>query len=460
MGIVSADFGGRRIRRRIVRWVVFIFLGLALFWWAPRLLLLYTEWLWFKFDVGFPGVFWTVLNTKIGLGLVFGLAFLILVLGNVELARRLARRTVWYDEERALRQRIAEVMEYFAARYLYLALAVFAVLVAYGVGRGAADQWNKFLLFHHGVSFGTNDPIFGRDVGFYVFRLPFWQFLWQWAYVVLWAVFVLSAGAHYLDKAIRVLRGVPAFAPHVKVHLSVLLGAILVVKGIGYRIDAFNLLYSPRGVTFGASYADIHAQLLAVQGTPTTALVRVPSIERLRVGRALDLGADGLVLPRCDAPADAADALRWMRFPPAGIRGVALLNRGNGYFERTHDNLAATVNDRVVGVFQVESPEAVAAAGDLAAIEGVDVLFVGPADLSHSMGVPGRFAEPAFTDALDAVVAACRAHGKSAGILLADASFVPAYRERGFSFLGVGSDAGWVSSGARAQAAAARAALG
>ena len=263
MGIVSADFGGRRIRRRIVRWVVFIFLGLALFWWAPRLLHLYTEWLWFKFDVGFPGVFWTVLNTKIGLGVVFGLAFLILVLGNVELARRLARRTVWYDEERALRQRIAEVMEYFAARYLYLALAVFAVLVAYGVGRGAADQWNKFLLFQHGVSFGTNDPIFGRDVGFYVFRLPFWQFLWQWAYVVLWAVFVLSAGAHYLDKAIRVLRGVPAFAPHVKVHLSVLLAAILVVKGIGYRLDAFNLLYSPRGVTFGASYADIHAQLLA-----------------------------------------------------------------------------------------------------------------------------------------------------------------------------------------------------
>ena len=208
------------------------------------------------------------------------------------------------------------------------------------------------------------------------------------------------------------------------------------------------------------SEADIHAQLLAVQGTPTAALVRVPSIERLRVGRALDLGADGLVLPRCDAPADAADALRWMRFPPAGIRGVALLTRGSGYAERTHGSLASTVNGQVLGVFQVESPEAVAAAGELAAIEGVDVLFVGPADLSHSMGLPGRFDEPAFTEALDAVVAACRANGKAAGILLSDASLVPAYLGRGFSFLGVGSDAGWVSSGARAQAAAARAALG
>jgi 2-dehydro-3-deoxyglucarate aldolase/4-hydroxy-2-oxoheptanedioate aldolase len=207
------------------------------------------------------------------------------------------------------------------------------------------------------------------------------------------------------------------------------------------------------------SEADIHAQLLAVQGTPTTALVRVPSVERLRIGRALDLGADGLVLPRVDSAAEVADALRSMRFPPAGIRGVALLNRGNGYFERGHADLAATVNARIVGVFQVESLDAVASADELAAIEGVDVLFVGPADLSHSMGIPGQFSERAFTDALDAVVAACGRHGKSAGILLADASFVPAYRERGFTFLGIGSDAGWVVQGARAQVSAARAAL-
>ncbi len=249
----------------------------------------------------------------------------------------------------------------------------------------------------------------------------------------------------------RILAGEPTIGAWI--NLGSLAAAEMVARA-GYDWVVLDLEHGM------GSEADIHAQLLAVQGTPTTALVRVASIERLRVGRALDLGADGLVLPRCDRPADATDALRWMRFPPAGIRGVALLNRGNGYLERTHDNLAATVNDQIVGVFQVESPEAVAAAGDLAAIVGVDVLFVGPADLSHSMGIPGRFAEPAFTDALDAVVAACRAHRKSAGILLADASFVPEYRERGFSFLGVGSDAGWVASGAKAQAAAARAALG
>ncbi|HEX8959478.1 MAG TPA: aldolase/citrate lyase family protein [Solirubrobacterales bacterium] len=206
--------------------------------------------------------------------------------------------------------------------------------------------------------------------------------------------------------------------------------------------------------------AEIHAQLLAVQGTATCALVRPASAERLRIGRALDLGADGLVVPRLETLAEVAETLRWMRYPPAGIRGVALTTRGGGYFEVGHEELAASVNDRVLGVFQVESPEAVAAADQIAAIDGVDVLFVGPADLSHAMGIAGRFAEPAFTNALDAVVAACRSHGKAAGILLGDASFVPEYLSRGFTFLGIGSDGGWVASGAKAQLSSARAALG
>ncbi len=253
------------------------------------------------------------------------------------------------------------------------------------------------------------------------------------------------------DLRRRILAGEPTIGAWV--NLGSLAAAELVARA-GYDWVVLDLEHGMGGE------AELHGQLLAVQGTPTTALVRVPSIERLRVGRALDLGADGLVLPRCDTPADAADALRWMRFPPAGVRGVALPNRGNGYFERGHADLAAAVNDRVLGVFQVESPEAVAAAADLAAIDGVDVLFVGPADLSHSMGIPGRFSEPAFLAALDAVVAACRAHGKTAGILLPDAGSVPAHLERGFGFLGVGSDTAWVASGARAQAAAARAALG
>jgi 2-dehydro-3-deoxyglucarate aldolase/4-hydroxy-2-oxoheptanedioate aldolase len=253
------------------------------------------------------------------------------------------------------------------------------------------------------------------------------------------------------DLRRRVLAGEPTIGAWV--GLASLASAELVARA-GFDWVVLDLEHGM------GSEADIHGQLLAVQGTPTSALVRAASSERLRIGRMLDLGADGLVIPRLETVDDVADALRWMRYPPAGIRGVALGTRGGGYFGIGHADLAASINDRIFGVFQVESPEAVAVAEPLAAIDGVDVLFVGPADLSHAMGMPGRFTEPAFTDALDAVVGACRAHGKAAGILLADASLVPVYRDRGFTFLGVGSDSGWVWSGAREQVDAARAALG
>ena len=263
MGIMSADFGGRRLRRRVVRWILLVAAILVFFWLLPGILNLYTEWLWFKHDVRYPSVFITILGTQIGLGIVAGVIFLVLLLGNVELARRLARRALWYDEETALRMRLAEVMEFFVTRYLYLALVILAIIVAYSVGQSTAQHWNDYLLFKHGLPFGIKDPVFNRDVGFYVFRLPFIQYLWQWLYLTLIAVFILSAATHYFDKAIRVLRGTPAFASHVKVHLSILLGLILVVKAIGYRIEAFYLLYSDRGAAFGAGYTDINAQLLA-----------------------------------------------------------------------------------------------------------------------------------------------------------------------------------------------------
>jgi 4-hydroxy-2-oxoheptanedioate aldolase len=206
--------------------------------------------------------------------------------------------------------------------------------------------------------------------------------------------------------------------------------------------------------------ADLLAQLLAVQGTPASAVVRVSSAERLRIGRVLDAGADGLMIPRLETHAEVKAALAWMRYPPDGIRGVATATRGAGYATVSHADLASNVNERVLGVFQVESMAAVEASDALAATDGVDVLFVGPADLSHSMGIPGRIDAPPFTDALDHVVAACRSHRKAAGILLRDATSVAAAREQGFSFIGVGSDTGFVIGGAASAVARSRAALG
>jgi 2-dehydro-3-deoxyglucarate aldolase/4-hydroxy-2-oxoheptanedioate aldolase len=176
------------------------------------------------------------------------------------------------------------------------------------------------------------------------------------------------------------------------------------------------------------------------------------------VGRILDLGADGLMIPRLEATDDVRATVDWMRYPPEGTRGVAAGTRGAGYSTVGHPEIRS-INERVLGVFQVESRAAVAAADELAAIDGVDVLFVGPADLSHEMGIPGELADPRFVGALERVASAAAAHGKAAGMLVRDASEVEAYLARGYRFLAIGSDSGLIMHGARAQLAEARAAL-
>ncbi len=201
--------------------------------------------------------------------------------------------------------------------------------------------------------------------------------------------------------------------------------------------------------------SELLAHLTAIELTGAAALVRPQSGERLRIGRALDMGAEGVVVPRLDTHEQAVEAMTFLRYPPAGHRGVALLTRGARLGTVNHAGVAA-LNDDIVGIFQIESPSALEAADDLAATDGVDVLFVGPADLSHSLGVPGQFSNERYQDGLRRVVAACRAHGKAAGILLYDpASFRP-HLDLGFTFVGIGADISFVNDGVRAALRAAR----
>ena len=195
-------------------------------------------------------------------------------------------------------------------------------------------------------------------------------------------------------------------------------------------------------------------QLYAVATTPATPLVRIERSDRLRVSRALDLGAGGLIVPRVESADDVAQALSWMRFPPAGMRGVALGGRGQGFGRVGHANIG-TLNDVVLGVFQIENASAVAEADAIAALSGADVLFVGPADLSHSLGVPGQFSDPTYLAATQTVLDACQKHGKAAGILLYEPGVIAPHVERGFRFIGLGSDGGFVMQGAKEMLAAA-----
>jgi 2-keto-3-deoxy-L-rhamnonate aldolase RhmA len=200
--------------------------------------------------------------------------------------------------------------------------------------------------------------------------------------------------------------------------------------------------------------AELLANILAARAAGTAALVRPQSGERLRIGRALDLGADGIMIPRLETTAEAREAVSYLRYPPDGVRGLALITRGAGLGSVGHAEVRG-LNEGILGIFQIESGQAVDNAAEIAGIDGVDVLFVGPTDLSHSMGIPGRFDDARFNDALRTVAEAASAAGKAAGILLRTASEAPRFRELGYRFLGIGSDAAFVTDAARSAMSAA-----
>jgi 2-dehydro-3-deoxyglucarate aldolase/4-hydroxy-2-oxoheptanedioate aldolase len=189
-------------------------------------------------------------------------------------------------------------------------------------------------------------------------------------------------------------------------------------------------------------------QILAGAAHGVPVIVRVESAERIRVGHVLDLGVAGVMFPRLNTPDEVREALRHLWYPPEGDRGVAGYNRARQFGGDGRDT--TEVNDSILSVVQIESVSALENVREIAAIPGVDVLFVGPSDLSTSMGIPGQFDAPELLAAFDAVIAAAREQKISVAILAGDLSRVEPLSARGFDFIAVGSDSSLLRGAARA----------
>jgi 4-hydroxy-2-oxoheptanedioate aldolase len=187
-------------------------------------------------------------------------------------------------------------------------------------------------------------------------------------------------------------------------------------------------------------------------GVPT--VVRVESAARIRIGRVLDLGAAGVMLPRMDTAAEVAEAVRHLRYPPAGDRGVATYNRACRF--ALDPGALARAGDEVLGVVQIESASAVDQVEEIAAIAGVDVLFVGPQDLSFNLGVPSQLGSPTYLAALQRVRDAAERHGKNCGLLVGDGAAAAARHAEGWRFVAVGSDATLLAAAVAAELGRAR----
>ena len=215
--------------------------------------------------------------------------------------------------------------------------------------------------------------------------------------------------------------------------------------------------------------ADLLPQLAAIHGAPAipgtasdvthaAALVRVEQGTRMRVGRALDLGADGIMVPLVNDAATASDIVSWLRYPPHGKRGVAVGARGLAYGTGGHAAVDRH-NERVTCIVQIETREAVAAADAIASIDGVDCLFVGPADLTHALGVRGDIAHPEFEAALTTVADAAARHGKAAGVMLWTPSDATRFAALGYSFFSLSNDGALLDRAIRGAAQAGREAI-
>ncbi len=194
------------------------------------------------------------------------------------------------------------------------------------------------------------------------------------------------------------------------------------------------------------------AQILAGAAHDVPVIVRAETTDRIRSGRVLDLGANGVMFPRVSSREEAALAASNLRYPPEGWRGVATYNRSCGF--GAHPETLQTAGESVICLVQVETLGALEDLKGIAAVPGVDVLFVGPRDLTQALGCPGDTASPLFVDALEKVVAVAGEAGISAGILLSRPEDVEVYGERGFRFIGVGSDSSMLAASAKIAARA------
>ena len=212
----------------------------------------------------------------------------------------------------------------------------------------------------------------------------------------------------------------------------------------GFDWLLFDMEHSPTDLY------DVGQQLLAVRGTPSAAIVRVPILDMAWMKRVLDAGAANIMVPNVRNAQEARDAVAFTRFAPEGLRGVAGSTRAGNYGR--YKDYMARANDEIGLVLQIESQEALDNLDEICRVPGVDAVFIGPSDLAASLGYRGQSGHPAVQAAIAQAFKVANAAGKAAGVLAGDGK-ADHYFEGGATMVGVGIDLYLMMAGADAVAA-------
>ncbi len=227
----------------------------------------YTDVLWFD-EVGYSSVFWTIFRARWLVALAGGLVFFVVALANLT-------AVMWKRRSLNVVGGLIMPVPIQSPERLWRWILVAAIIVGVLGGLSGYSQWHIVLAHLNSTSFGIDDPFFERDVGFYIFDLPFISLLQQHMWVAFIAALVLSGVMYFIFGDLRFTDRRVLVTRRARIHLSIVSAILFGLKAWSYRIDIWNLMYSPRGAAFGASYTDIHAQVPAYKGLIAVALVGV-----------------------------------------------------------------------------------------------------------------------------------------------------------------------------------------
>jgi 2-dehydro-3-deoxyglucarate aldolase/4-hydroxy-2-oxoheptanedioate aldolase len=196
----------------------------------------------------------------------------------------------------------------------------------------------------------------------------------------------------------------------------------------------------------GASFETLKPQFALCRALGVTPLARVPATEYHFIARALDCGALGVMVPMVDTPEQARLIVSCTRYPPEGRRGAAFGFAHDDYQGGDVKEKVRAIHARTLTICMIETKKGLENVEAIAAVPGVDVLWLGHFDLTNFLGIPGDFANPIYRDAVKRIAAAAKANGKAAGYMAADAALGQEYLAQGYRMIATGTDQGMLQN--------------
>ena len=213
-------------------------------------------------------------------------------------------------------------------------------------------------------------------------------------------------------------------------------GMASILANAGCRFVLYDMEHT------GLGFETLKWLFAACRGLPIEPMVRVPRGEYTWLARSLDLGARGVMIPMVESEEQARSIVQACRYPPVGRRGAAFGFAQCDYLGGDVGQKIAKAHERTMVIAQIETERGLDHVEKIAAVDGIDVLWVGHFDLSNFLGIPGQFADPRFDAAMREVAEVCRRHGKAAGFMATDKAWIERAREMGYTMIAGGTDTG------------------